>query len=128
MLILVAIAAVPLVLFSSTNIGIQGAITDRHSAAGHYGFMAAFSFTVTGVSLLAALRPDGWRLTAWIAGLLPALPGLASLLYADATSSLSLGWAVAAIVWGALFVAAAEFPTHTNNAKPLHSRRVRSKS
>ena len=128
MLILVAVAAVPLVLFASTNIGIQGAVTDGHAAAGHYGFMAAFGFTVIGVSLLATLRPDGWRLTAWIAGLLPALLGLASLLYPEATSSLGLGWALAAIAWGALFVAAAEFPTHANSSGPLRAGPVLSKS
>jgi hypothetical protein len=108
MLALVIIAAVPLFGFTFTNIGLQGTVPDEHAAMGHYGFMAAFGFTVTGVGLLASLRPEGWRVPAWIAGLLPALLGLASLLYPDNSSSLGLVWALAAIAWGVVFVAAAE--------------------
>ncbi|MGH8945632.1 MAG: hypothetical protein ACRDVL_05745, partial [Acidimicrobiia bacterium] len=89
MLGMVVVAAVPLLVYASTNIGLQGSVTDDHAAAGHYGFMAAFSFTVIGVGLLASLRPDGWRLTAWVAGLLPTLLGITSLVY-PVSSSLSL--------------------------------------
>jgi hypothetical protein len=108
MLALVIMGAVPLLVFASTNLGLQGTAADDHAGLGHYGFMAAFSFTVIGVGLLASLRPDGWRLPAWVAGLLPVLLGLASVVYRDATSSLSLVRALAAIAWGAVFVAAAE--------------------
>lgn len=107
MLGLVIVATVPLLALAASNIGLQG-VGDDHAAAGHYGFMAAFAFTVIGVGLLASWRPDGWRLTAWVAGLLPALLGVTSLVYPDAASSLSILWALAAIAWGALFVAAAE--------------------
>lgn len=108
MLALVVIAAVPLLAFASTNIGLQRAVTNDHAALGHYGFMAAFSFTVIGVGLLASLRPDGWRLTAWVAGFLPALLGLASVVLPDVDSSLGLVWGLAAIAWAVTFVAAAE--------------------
>ncbi len=108
MLALVIVAAVPLLAFASSNIGLQRTITNDHSAAGHYGFMAAFSFTVIGVGLLSSLRPDGWRLTAWVAGILPALLGIASLVFPDVDSSLILLWALSVIVWGVVFVAAAE--------------------
>jgi len=63
------------------------------------------------VGLLASLRPDGWRLTAWVAGLLPALLGSVSLIY-PVTSSLSLPWALAAVAWGAGFVVMAERSRH----------------
>jgi hypothetical protein len=105
---MVAVAAVPLVSFASTNIRLQGAVRDDHYFQGHYAFMAAFSFTVVGVGLLASLRPEGWRLPAWVAGILSALVGTSALLYPDAASSLDAGWAVAAVAWGAVFVAAAE--------------------
>ena len=108
MLMLVVIAAPPLLAFAATNIGLQGTVTDNHASLGHYGFMAAFGFTVIGVGLLASLRPDGWWLPAWVAGLLPALLGLTSLVYPNASSSLGLGWALAAMAWGIGFVAAAE--------------------
>jgi hypothetical protein len=111
MLALVFIAAVPLLVFASTNIRLQATVADDHAGMGHYGFMAAFGFTVIAVSLLSGLRPDGWRLTAWVAGLLPALLGVSSVMYPDVASSLGLVWALAAIAWGAVFVAAAELTT-----------------
>ncbi len=118
MLALVIIAAVPLLAFASTNIGLQRAVTSDHAALGHYGFMAAFSFTVIGVGLLASLRPDGWWLSAWVAGLLPALLGLASVVFPDVDSSLGLVWALAAIAWGVVFVAAAELTPHRIRGVP----------
>ena len=113
MVALVGIAAAPLLAFASTNIGLQRAVPDAHGFMGHYGFMAAFSYTVIAGALLASLRPVGWRLTAWISGLLPAALGVTSMLYPDAASSLGLPWALASIAWGAMFVAAAQL---TDNA------------
>ena len=107
MLALVLIAAVPLLAYAATNIGLQRTDQSDHAAAGHYGFMAAFSFTVIGAGLVASLRPDGWRLAAWVAGILPLLLGLASLAY-PVDSSLDLVWALAAMAWGIAFVVAAE--------------------
>lgn len=128
MLALVIIAAVPLLVFASTNIGLQRSVPDDHAALGHYGFMAAFSFTIIGVGLLASLRPDGWRLTAWVAGLLPALLGLTSVLFPNVSSSLGLVWALAAIAWGVVFVAAAELTKGTESPTLLGSGGVLSKS
>ncbi len=119
MLALVIIAAVPLLGFASTNLGLQGTAPDDHAAMGHYGFMAAFGFTVVGVGLLASLRPAGWRLTAWVAGLLPALLGLASVMYSDNSSSLALVWALAAMAWGFGFVASAELTKDAASPKLL---------
>jgi hypothetical protein len=128
LLALIIIAAVPLLAFASTNIGLQGTVTDDHAALGHYGFMAAFSFTVIGVGLLASLRPDGWRLTAWVAGLLPALLGLTSVVFPDVASSLGLVWSLAAIAWGVGFLGAAEL-TRSQRAQTVPaSRSVVSKS
>jgi hypothetical protein len=122
MLALVVIAAVPLIGFASTNIGLQRTVADDHAAMGHYGFMAAFGFTVIGVGLLASLRPQGWRLTAWVAGILPALLGLASVVYPEVSSSLGLIWSLAAIAWGVAFVAAAELTRRGRAPKLLGSR------
>jgi len=116
MLALVIIAAGPLLALASTNIGLQRTVTNNHFAAGHYGFMAALSFTIIGVGCLASLRPDGWRLTAWVAGLLPALLGLASLVYQEVDSSLGPVSALAAITWGVVFVAAAELSKDAKGA------------
>jgi len=119
---LAGIAAVPLLSFASTSIELQGDVPDDHAALGHYAFMAAFGFTVIGVSLLASLRLDGWRFTAWVAGLLPALVGVMSVIYPDASSSLGLGWALAAILWSAMFIAAAELTKDAQSLNLLGSR------
>jgi hypothetical protein len=108
MLALVAVAAIPLLAFAYTNVGLQRGAADDHVDLGHYGFMAAFSFTVIGVGILASMRPDGWRLAAWVGGLLPILLGAASIVFSDVASSLSPFWALLAIAWGISFVAAAE--------------------
>ena len=108
MLGLLIVAAVPLLAFAFTNIGLQRTAIDPHAAQGHYGYMVAFSFTVVGVGLLASLRPDGWWLPTWVAGLLPALLGLASVAFPVATSNLGLVWALAATAWGVVFIGAAQ--------------------
>ena len=108
MLALVLVAAVPLLAFAWANIELQRTATTDHALLGHYGFMAAFSFTVIGVGLVTSVHSEGWRLTAWVAGLLPALLGLASLLFPAVDSRLDASWAVAAILWGVCFVAVAE--------------------
>lgn len=104
---LVAVAAAALIPLAVANIGLQAAVADDHAAAGHYGFIAALAVTTIGVGVLASLRPDGWRLPAWTAGLLPALLGATSIVYPQATSSLATPWAVAAIAWGTLFITVA---------------------
>jgi hypothetical protein len=123
MLALVALAAVPLLAFAYANIGLQRSAADDHVDLGHYGFMAAFSLTVIGVGILASLRPVGWRLTAWVAGLLPTLLGIASMVFPDVASSLSPVWALAAIAWGIAFVATAEIAS-SRAADLLQDRRV----
>ena len=108
LLAMVVVAAVPLLIFAANNVGIQGSVPDDHAQLGHYGFMTAYAVTIVGVGLLASARPDGWRLTAWVAGILPALLGLASLVYPDISSTLGPVWAIAAIAWGVSFVVASE--------------------
>ncbi|MBA2386152.1 MAG: hypothetical protein H0V69_03560 [Acidimicrobiia bacterium] len=127
MLALVGIAAGPLLVFASSNISLQRTVTDSHSGMGHYGFMAAFSYTVIAVGLLASLRPVGWRLTGWVAGLIPSLLGVTSVLYPDATSSLALGWALAAVAWGVVFIAAAAPSKDAKSPIPIGSPDVVSK-
>lgn len=116
MLALVVTAALPLLAFAWTNIGLQRAGPTDHALLGHYGYMAALSFTVIGVGVLSSARPDGWRLTAWVAGVLPIVLGLASMVFPDVDGSLSPIWAVAAIAWGVVYIGAVEIRRRTPNA------------
>jgi hypothetical protein len=108
MLALVGAAAIPLLAFAWTNIGLQRAGPTDHALAGHYGYMAAFSFAVIAVALLASVRPAGWRPVAWVAGALPVVLGIVSLIYPTADSRLDGVWAAIAIGWGIAFVTGAE--------------------
>lgn len=108
MLALVAVAAVPLLVFASTNIRLQATIPDSHAALGHYAFMAAFAFTVIGVGVLASMRPIGWKVTARMTATLAVLLGLISLLCPDNSSSLATLRSISAIAWGIAFVTVAE--------------------
>jgi uncharacterized cupredoxin-like copper-binding protein len=121
MLALVALSALPLVAYTVASAGLQRTVADEHALLGHYGFTAAFAVTILAVGLLASLRPDGWWLPAWVAGALPALLGVVSLLARDAESGLSLPWAVAAIAWGVAFVAVAELTQDASNPSLFRS-------
>lgn len=121
MVALVAVASVPLLALAATNIRLQQTVADMHRFMGHYAFMAAFSYTVIAVGLLASLRPVGWRLSAWVAGLLPAVLGVTSLLYPDTTSSLDGTWAITAIGWGVAFVLTAARAAPPDSAAPIHA-------
>lgn len=114
MLALVGVAALPLLGYAWTNIGLQRVGPTDHALAGHYGFMTAFTFTVIAVGVIASARPAGWRLTAWVGGALPIVLGAASLTYPHADSSLEPMWAAAAILWGVAFVATAELRRGTS--------------
>lgn len=109
MLVLVAMATPPLVAFAYANLDLQRRGLAEHAALGHYGYMAAWSFTVIGLGLLTSLRPKGWRLLAWVTGLLAASLGLSSLVFPDVESSLGPFWAIATIAWGVAFAARSEF-------------------
>lgn len=134
MLALVLVAAVPLLSFSGTQVGLQnGAIepahdhaggTDHeqihqeHVDAGHFGLMAAFGFVVIGMGLLASLRPVGRWLPAWCTGVLAAFVGLASVLFPQAASSADMVWGLAAIAWGIAFVGTSELDRAETTPSP----------
>lgn len=134
---LVVVAAVPLLLFASVQLGLQtGAIEPAHDHAGtahehvhqehvdhgHFAGTAAFTFLVIGLGLLASLRPTGWWLPAWVAGLAPVVFGLASIAFPDAASAAEPLWGGLAVLWGIAFIAAAELTTDEATPTPLGRR------
>lgn len=131
LLALVIIAAVPLLAYAATNVGLQtGAIEpghdhaagggnheeihQEHIDAGHFALIVAISLIVIGLGLIAAFQPDGWWVAAWWTGLVPIFIGLASVVYPEAASSADFVWGLAAVLWGVAFIATAEY---TQNAK-----------
>lgn len=137
LLVLVLVAAAPVLAYAATQIDLQTGTVDQshaHGAAGHsqaiheehvenghFVNTAALSFIVIGAGLIASLRPDGWWLPAWFAGIVPVLLGLLSLLYPQPSSAFGPLWAGAAVAWGLTFIAVTEF-TQTRNAPTLLGR------
>jgi hypothetical protein len=108
MIVLVAVAALPLLAFVLNNIGLQRDGSSDHAALGHYGYMAAFGITIVGLGVVSSLRLAGWRLAAWATGSLAALLGIASLAFPDIEGRLAMEGALAAIAWGAAYISVAE--------------------
>lgn len=126
LLALVIVAAVPLLAFAVTQIGLQTGtiepahdhgeaghdhqeVHQEHVESGHFALMMALSIAIIGVGLVASLRPPGWRLAAWVTGGLPVVIGIASLVYPEAASSADLIWGIAAVFWGVLFITTAQY-------------------
>lgn len=122
-LALLVIAAVPLVAFAATQVGLQtGAIEQAHDHAGghaeevheqhvefgHFAFTAAMVFVIIGAGLLGTLQLSGWWTATWLAGAMAVVYGVASIGAPEAASNPGLLWSIALIVWGVGFVAAAE--------------------
>lgn len=111
LLALTAVAAVPLLPYALNQLQIQigASAGDPHAEVGHWMIMSAYGVAVVLYGLLASLRSAGWRVPAWSAGILAILFGAASILLPTQASSVGATWGAAAVVWGALFVAAAEW-------------------
>lgn len=84
--------------------------TDPHSAGGreHWVEMASAVLTLPLIALVAALRPRGFRLVAWTAGIGTMVFGAASVLLPEQASSPGVAWGAFVLVGGALLVAVAE--------------------
>lgn len=138
LLVLTIIAAVPLLAFAANQIGLQtGAIEPAHDHAGaghdeevheahiefgHFTIVVGLIFGVIGVGLLASLQPPGANIAAWLAGLMVTVYALAGLLAPEAASNPGLLWNLAALVWAAVFIGAAQLlEDDVSSASPLGS-------
>jgi hypothetical protein len=118
MIVVAAIAAVPLLAYALSNIGLQRSGPGDHAALGHYGYMAAFAFTIFGAALVSSQRLAGWRVVAWVAGVLAVLLGASSLVFPDVEGALGTFWALAAIAWGAAYATVAEIVRRADRGGP----------
>ena len=69
--------------------------------------MAAVALAIVLIGLLAAAKTQGWRATAWSAGVAAVLVGAASFVWPALPGSLGRFAGVAAVAWGILFIAVA---------------------
>jgi hypothetical protein len=84
----------------------------RCAAGDRFAEMAAVAIAIVAIGLLAAARPEGWRVTAWSAGTGAVLVGAASLVWPELPGTLGQTAGALAVLWGVLFVAVAEEERH----------------
>lgn len=105
---LLAVAAVPLLVFAADQLLAQYTVADEHAVFVHYGAMAVVAGMILIMGGLAIVRTRDRRFAAWSAGLLAAYVGLVSVLYPDQPSSVGVLWGALAILWGGAFLVAFE--------------------
>jgi hypothetical protein len=105
------IAAVPLVWYGWNRLQLQFGPADPsgHVELNHFFAVAGLAGLIIVSALLGSTDLPGRRLVAWIAGVAPALFGVASLAHPDLASAWPVPWAVAAIAWGAGYVTVVEW-------------------
>lgn len=119
MVSLTALAVVPWVVFADGQARLQrlNVAGDIHAESGHWSLMTQLAILIILWGLIGSSDYSGWRLTAWITGLVSAVYGVASLVFSDLASAAPTGWAVAAMGWGMAYLAMTERRTRT--AEPV---------
>lgn len=122
LLALVALAAVPLLVYAADQVGLARAALpgDPHVAEdNHYQSMAAMAVGLLLVGSVAAARQPGWRVPLYTAGLGMALFGVASIASAM-PGSVGPIWGTAALVGGVAFVAVGEVEAQGAIRRKVH--------
>jgi len=122
LLALVALAAVPLLAFVSTQLSLTTGALDSHAIMGHYVMMAGLAVAPLAYGLFAALGFDGWRLASWLAALPMVYYGLMSVSFPAQSGSTGVLWGSAAILWALAFVLTAEYSRRSGSDVLRQSR------
>lgn len=112
-------AAVPLLIYSLDQIGLQlsGVAADPHWAHSHYQMVGEYGMHLILAGLLGAGVLTGWRITAWWAVSLAAIMGAAFIAYPSAPSSRGVGWGLGLLTWAVAYAIATE-----RRARAAHPR------
>lgn len=144
LLVLMIVAAIPLMGYAAHETGLQTGAIDpaghdhatgdhaeihqEHVGGGHYMRMVWLAFVIITTGMLATFRQPGWKLGAWVAGLMAAGFGLLGILAPQAASNPGLLWNMAAIAWGLGFIGTAEVTHDAESPTPLSSQRADTES
>jgi hypothetical protein len=110
MLAAVVLGAIPLVMYALGQAELQRTdVTTEHAAFFHWVETSFYAIAILLLGFLAALRPDGFRLASWMAGLALAILGGASVVLGQHASALPEPFGWAALVAGLAFVAIGEW-------------------
>ncbi len=86
-------------------------LADEHVAFGHYEFMLFGLVSIGLFALLGAVKPTGWRIPLYAAGVLAVLFAASSLAFPGAEQGSSLGTvgAIAVILWAIALIGVSEY-------------------
>ena len=101
------------------HIGLQRADipSDPHAEFAHWSAMAVFATLVVLWGLIGATELTGRRITAWLTGVSAVTFGVASLVFPNLPSAAGVGWAVAAVAWGAGYLVLTEREARRRSAR-----------
>ena len=107
---LTALAVIPCIIFGFSQVELSrlDLPTEVHDQMEHWNRMAVFAILMIVWGLIGATDLSGWRLTAWIVAYGSIVYGLQSLVFPHQASAAPVGWAIAAVGWGATYLFAAE--------------------
>lgn len=103
------VAAIPVVVYAVSMLAQARQFVGPPHHADRFAEMAAAVIAIVAVGMLAALKTQGWRITAWSAGAAATVVGLASIAFPAAPGAVGRGWGAVAALAGILFVFAAEW-------------------
>ena len=95
-------------------------LADEHVLMGHYEFMLFGLVSIGLFGLLGALKPSGWRIPLYAAGVLALLFAVSSLAFPGAEQGSSLGavGAVAVILWVIALIGVSEYAERGDSSEP----------
>jgi hypothetical protein len=106
---LALIAAGPFLAYAVGQLRLESSTLTPATHGGHWTTMATVAILVIFLALLAALRPRGWRVLAWSAGVAALLFGVAGAAQPNLPSSIEPAWGALAAAWGVIFVTMTEW-------------------
>lgn len=119
LLAITLLAAVPLMGYALEMGAQAGDLVGPPHHVARLSTMAAMAIALVLVGLLASLKTDGWRITAWSGAVAAIAFGLASVVFPHHPGAAGLTWGSVAIGGGVLFLAVAEW-----EARHLGSQRA----
>lgn len=128
MLAMVALAVVPLVIYALGQAELQRTDdSSEHAAFFHWVETSFYAIAILLLGLLAALRPGGFPMAGWMAGLALAILGGASLLLGQHASAIEAPWSWAALLGGFAFVAVGEWAARRGRHACSNSQSIASR-
>lgn len=117
LLVAAALAATPVIGYAIGQFRLQINRADPiHSSSGHYAVMAAGTVSLLLLVVVAALGARGFRVPSWMAGIGAVLLGTLSIVGPADSSSLGIGWGVAAIACGLVVAGLTEWHVRRGGA------------